>query len=80
MRRYKIIRIVPELKNGFYWRKGEYLIWGNSEVIMDHWTAEDEHTRYAHAVPFVFKRLPAPWLEARFLVGAGGFEPSTSAV
>jgi hypothetical protein len=48
----KIIWVGPTLESSAYWRDGGYAIWGEFEVIMDHYSpAYLGLAWYAHAVP-----------------------------
>jgi len=47
----KIIWVGTELEESEYWREGGYAIWGQFEVIMDHYLAFEGAEWYAKAVP-----------------------------
>ena len=46
----KIIWVGTELESSVYWRPGGYAIWGEFEVIMDHYVGADGEW-FAHATP-----------------------------
>lgn len=49
----KIIWVGTDLQKSAYWRDGGYPIWGEFEVIFDHYTGADptDHFWMAHATP-----------------------------
>ena len=47
----KIIWVGTELEESEYWREGGYAIWGQFEVIMDHYVAFENAEEFVKAVP-----------------------------
>jgi hypothetical protein len=47
----KIIWVGPELQQSVYWREGGLPIWGEFEVIFDHYNDPTNHFWAAHAQP-----------------------------
>lgn len=60
METVKVIWVGPEGESSQYWRPGGYLIWGEFEVIMDHYTGDWEAlpASYGITASWMAKAIP----------------------